>query len=310
VWVEDKLTIEDVQRACGIPVTPQAVTAAHVVLLEACDTVCQEILIPRIRQVPQPSARQTALIVLFYRMMGFVQTVVRLQSPVHQQSLTSAERSVIELWIDMELLHRDVIPDGVEKIVALVDFQKLKAARRTVRFFADHPELDATPSKAIPHRGFIDAKGVEVEATAKRLWPRPDGKSPKPDHWTGVNLEVRAKILGVSEELQVLEGYDMRNFAVHTGLAGVMGFDATAFEIMCSQAVQGISACMLSALKIMGEELDVHAHVDVYDKIIAALENVAGFVIVDNALRALGESQRYWWHKGPRPTVIATSDVH
>ena len=101
----------------------------------------------------------------------------------------------------------------------------------------------------------------------------------------------------------------MRNFAVHTGLAGVMGFDANAFEIMCSQAVQGISACMLSALKIMGKELGVHAHVDVYDKIIADLENVAGFVIVDNALRAQGEPQRYWWHKGPWPSPTRESSL-
>lgn len=306
MWIEDRLTVDDVRRASGIPITPRAVAAAHVALLEACDTVCQEILIPLIRQVPQAPPRQTALSGLFYRMMGFAQTAVRLQSPVHQQSLTSAERSVIELWIDMELLHRDVVPEGVEKILAFVDVQKLKAARRTVRFFVDHPELDETPSKATRHQGFIDAKAVEVEATAQRLWPRPDGRPPKPDHWSGFNLEIRAKMLGVPEELQVLEGYDMRNFAVHTGLAGVMGFDAKAFEIMCSQAVQGISACMLSALKIMGKELDVHSHVAVYDQIIADLENVAGFVTIDNALRAQGEPQRYWWHKGPDPSPTPT----
>ena len=144
MWVEDKLTVDDVQRASGIPITPRAVAAAHVALLEACDTVCQEFVIPLIRQVPQPPLRQTALIGLFYRMMGFVQTAAQLQSPVHQQSLTSAERSVIELWIDMELLHRDVRPDGVEKIVAFVDFQKLKElggpcdSSRTTRSWTRH----------------------------------------------------------------------------------------------------------------------------------------------------------------------------
>jgi hypothetical protein len=95
--------------------------------------------------------------------------------------------------------------------------------------------------------------------------------------------------------------YDMRNFAVHTALAGVMGFDATSFEIMCSQAVQGISACMMSALKIMGRELNVYAQVDVYDRILGHLEHVAGFTVIDNVLRSQGEPQRYRWHKGPWP---------
>ncbi len=178
MWFEDKLTEEDVRRASGIPMTPRAAAAGHVALLQACDTVCQEILIPLIQQMPQHPPRQTALIGLFYRMMGFSNTAKVLQSSVHQQSLTSAERSVIELWIDMELIHRDVIADGAEKIMAFMDFQKLKAARRTVSFFRKHPELDETPSKATPHYGFIDAKGAAVEATARRLWPRPDGRAP------------------------------------------------------------------------------------------------------------------------------------
>jgi hypothetical protein len=228
-----------------------------------------------------------------------------LQSTEHQQSLTSAERSVIELWIDMELLHRDVIPGAVEKFRAFIDFQKLKAARRTVRFFAEHPELDKTPSKATPFQGFIDARAAEVDAAAQRLWPRPDGKRPKPGHWSGASLEARAKMLGIPEELLVLEGYDMRNFAVHTGLVGFLGLDVNAFEIMCAQAVRGISVCMVSALKILGKELNVRAHVDAYDKIIADLEDVPAFVTIDNALRAQGEPQRYWWHGGP-PAGAAT----
>jgi hypothetical protein len=102
-------------------------------------------------------------------------------------------------------------------------------------------------------------RGTQVETTTRRLWPRDDGKAPKPDHWSGISLPERAEKLGLEEELRVLEGYDMRNFAVHTGLTGIMGFDANAFEIMCSQAVHGIAECMMSALKIMGRELNIRA---------------------------------------------------
>ncbi len=53
---------------------------------------------------------------------------------MHQQSLTSAERSIIELYIDMELVHRNVIADAIEKFNAFTDYQKLKAARRIDTF--------------------------------------------------------------------------------------------------------------------------------------------------------------------------------
>ena len=58
-----------------------------------------------------------------------------------QQSITSAERSVLELYVDMELLHRDSIEHSVTKVLTFVDFQKLKAAKRVDRFYREHPAL-------------------------------------------------------------------------------------------------------------------------------------------------------------------------
>jgi len=222
MYIEDNLTEDDVKRIDQAWITPRVVAAGHVQLLEACDTVCHEIVIPIIRQDPNRPQRQVALIVLFYRILGFCQTATKLQAAVHQQSLTSAERSVIELWLDMELLHRNVFPDGVERIMTFVEYQKLKAARRAVRFVEQHPELDETPSQATRQKAFIDANATAIDAKVQALWRRPDGRPSKPDHWSGMNLEGRAQRLGLDEEFKVLDGYDMRNFAVHTGLTGVI----------------------------------------------------------------------------------------
>jgi hypothetical protein len=41
---------------------------------------------------------------LYCRSVGFCRAASELQSVVHQQSLTSAERSVIELYVDMKLV--------------------------------------------------------------------------------------------------------------------------------------------------------------------------------------------------------------
>lgn len=57
------------------------------------------------------------------RAIGHV--VPRLNSLVHQQTVTSAERSVIELWLDIKLLHQNVLTDGPERLFAFGGYQKL-----------------------------------------------------------------------------------------------------------------------------------------------------------------------------------------
>jgi hypothetical protein len=111
------------------------------------------------------SARETILLGLYYRSIGFCRTATQLKSAVHQQSLTSAERSVIELCVDMELIHRNAIPDAVEKFDAFTDVQKLRAARRIDRFFAENPELDSAPSSASVHREFTRTTLLESKHT-------------------------------------------------------------------------------------------------------------------------------------------------
>ena len=38
---------------------------------------------------------------VYYRSIGFCRTAIRLKSAIHQQTLTSAERSAIELYVDL-----------------------------------------------------------------------------------------------------------------------------------------------------------------------------------------------------------------
>ena len=98
---------------------------------------------------------------------GFCRTAIELKSVIHQQSLTSAERSVIELYVDMELVHRNAIPDAVAKVIAFGDSQKLKAARRMDKFFTDNPGLDKQPSKATAHRAFIASEEQRIVQTGR-----------------------------------------------------------------------------------------------------------------------------------------------
>jgi hypothetical protein len=67
-----------------------------------------------------------------------------------------------------------------------------------VLFYAAYPALDKTPSEATrPAQTFVEANAVDIDAKCEVLWPSRDGKRWKPDHWSAMNLETRAKRLGL-----------------------------------------------------------------------------------------------------------------
>ena len=111
---------------------------------------------------------------------------------VRNQQYADSERSIIELYVDMELIHRNVIPNAIEKFEAFSEVQKLKAARRIDKFFAENPDLDKHPSRATVHREYIKNNATQIDARTKELW----GDGRKPEHWSGQNLIDRAKPLG------------------------------------------------------------------------------------------------------------------
>ena len=115
---------------------------------------------------------------------------------------------------------------------------------------------------------------------------------------TDLNLLDRAKKLDKTIELLVVEGYDMRNYAVHTGLAGVANLDKSAFEIMCAQSLEAIGHCMLGELHILGKEFELYKVIPNYWTLVDELDRVQIYAFADKALQSLGEPSRFFLHKG------------
>jgi hypothetical protein len=293
VYIENHLTDDDMQRAhdrCPDPPPATLLAGSYLSLLETIDIFTRESVHPVTTGLLALTPRETVVLGLYYRSLGFCRTAIELKSVIHQQSLTSAERSVIELYIDMELVHRNAIPDAIEKFNAFTDYQKLKAARRMDAFFAENPALDANPSKATVHREFITKNVVRIGADVARLW----GANARPEHWSGLNLVDRSKKLDKNAEYLVIKDYDRRNFSVHTGLAGVVNLSPAAFESMCAFALNLIGDCMLSELHILGKELRLDDAIPHYQETLDEIGRVQVFAFVDKILQSLGEPSRYW----------------
>ena len=71
-------------------------------------------------------------------------------------------------------------------------------------------------------------------------------------------------MLGKDFEQLVTHGYDMRNFAVHTGLTGVMGLESKIFEMIAARSLHGIVECMRGELRIIGHEFGMATDVPRY----------------------------------------------
>ena len=296
---ENLLTNEDIERAAKLPVTPQIMTGAAMSQLNAIEAFWTDIIHPHVHQHATLPLRQLAIASLGDRLIGHARVVPKLNSLVFQQTATAAERSVIELWLDIQLLHRNVFADGVERLFAFAEYQKLKSARRTVRFFAEHPQLDESPSAASPHQAYITANADRVDAQTFELWGTPGQKPPKPEHWTAMNIPERARAVGPEAQLLVLHGYDMRNFAVHSGVAGIMNVPATAHELIFVQSVANISKCLLEVLRIVGLELEIPKSIEAYSGIVDYLEDLMVYAVSDAGLRQQGEPQRLFFRTGP-----------
>src|SRR5689334_6213457 len=146
MYFDNRLTDDDMQRAhdaCPNPPPALLMAGSYCALLEAIDIFTQESVHPVTSAMLNLSDREKVILGLYYRSIGFCRTAIELKSAIHQQALTSMERSVIELYVDMELVHRNAIPDALAKILTFTDWQKLKAARRMDAFFRDNPTLDA-----------------------------------------------------------------------------------------------------------------------------------------------------------------------
>src|SRR5207247_1690275 len=128
------------------------------------------------------------------------------------------------------------------------------------------------------------------------------------EHWSAMNVPDRAKAVSPEAQLLVLHGYDMRNFAVHSGVSGITNVPATAQELTFVQSVANVARCLLEALRIMGTELEIPKSVEAYIGIVDYLDDLMPYAVADAVLRLQGEPQRLFFRAGPWSVTSEPSD--
>jgi hypothetical protein len=190
---------------------------------------------------------------LFLRGLGWLGTLSELKHPQHFQAALAGTRTLLELAIDLALLHHDRANCTPVKMVAWERSAKLKAAERTRRRFAGR----LLPPEHQPRINFITNHGVAIRAERAAMWPgraRPDAH---PDRWTNRSLEADA------EAADGFGGYGLRDYydgrfaelcwGTHgSGLAGVRFVPEDTFPMLIASAFQDSArlAVLLSELTL------------------------------------------------------------
>ncbi len=252
-------------------------------------------LLPSLNTLVNPTPKELALNLLFGRVRLLIETLLVLTNVRHFQSIVGASRTAVELYVDMHLLARDAMPDGVEKFFAFDGVQRLKSARRMVDFHDKHPALRERGVE--PFRKFAAEQGAAIDADRIRLW----GKRAKPDHWTNTNLYKRPKPLGPEFERLVNDGYDYRNWLVHSGAAGVNGLGDEVLKALAANALHVVHTVAIGALDLVAGAFHIRGTIDDFAARIEELKLIPGFVMTDIRLRSLGEPQRVFITHPERP---------
>ena len=136
------------------------------------------------------------------------------------------------------------------------------------------------------------------------------GKGSKPVHWSGLDLLNRSKKLDKHIEYLAIKDDDKRNFAIHTGVAGILNLSPTNFEAMCAFALNVIGDCLLAELHILGDELKLADAIPNYTAILEELDKVQVYAFADKTLQAIGEPTKYHVHAGePSASVKVSGSV-
>jgi hypothetical protein len=292
--IRNQLSEDDIRRTEGVEPTPLMIAKANYCGIEACDVFAKKFLNPIIATQLSLSDREKTIVGHYYRIIAYGRSLLALNDAIHFQSVASAARSILELYLDMEIFHRNLFADGVLRVAAFVEAQKLKAARKTLAFFAANPTLLASPSAVNPQDEYVRSNEARIDAQSAGIWGQDRKGKPKvPDHWTEWDVKSRATKLGKEFELLVNDGYDHRNFLVHTGITGVSGLNQTDFTILCALSYKTIHACILGAFTILVKEVKLEAALEPFDEQREQLRRIPLWVLADEVLKSRGEPGRF-----------------
>ncbi len=167
--MECPFTAGNVERADQVQVTPRIYANATFGGVRALRVFSEVHLKPLLQGLLIMTARERAVLGLYYRLTAYLASLRRPDGTIHFQSIAATARSVFELSLDLALLGADTTNESVDRLAAFTRIERYRVARRLVKFYATHP-LPPDFKITEQRRACADARETtEVEALAQPL---------------------------------------------------------------------------------------------------------------------------------------------
>jgi hypothetical protein len=198
-----------------------------------------------------PTQREICFIANYYRSFANVETILALNHVKHVQGIASAARSLFEIAVDVALI--DQIPQGPEKILAIIEVERMRSAQAVIDFKAANPtsQLDTTTFQE-----FIRLEGARITALRESLWP----KRPDVQHWSLYKMQKRVEKLGPPFTEIYAVDYPRLSWYIHSGLTGFANLQKESFDLMAGIAFNIAVKSYMALMTAMLEEFKLSKH--------------------------------------------------
>jgi hypothetical protein len=195
--------------------------------------------------------RDTCLKGLFLRARAWMHSLEKLNHSMHIQAISVANRALLEITVDMHLLHHDKTNESGWKMYQWGLSERMRAAEILVEYY-DGLGLPV-PDSCKPLETSYNNEKAMVDHMRRTLWPnKKDLSKPRhPDRWTG-----RANLFEDIKEVDRLYGpsiksdlgatlteyyrteYRKMNWQIHSGVAGLWNVSPEAMNLICAMALK------------------------------------------------------------------------
>lgn len=287
----------DVRRAQQVPVTPSLVANATFEGVRAALAYWMFHLRPVLQGLINQTPRERSFLTLFYRVVGYLASIWRLDGPAHVQAIAGSARSLFELGLDISLFSHDPTNESLDRIEAFTRVERYRVAKKLADFYAARQVprgLNLTQQRAVVANA---AERTAVEALVERYWGRNrHGELNWPKHWSRFpEARGRAQQAGGEWEERYVRHYYMLSWHIHSGLAGVANLPREAFDVFAAQAHQLATDIALDCYEVAGAELHLPAAIANWRDHQNFLSHVIGMALVDGRLHSLGEPVRFFY---------------
>jgi Family of unknown function (DUF5677) len=247
---------------------------------------------------PDTGYRDACMKGLWFRARAWMQSLEVLNHAKHVQAISVANRALLEITVDMVLLHHDKTNSSGWKMFQWGMSERMRAAEQTVKFYEE--QGTAVPEKYKALENFFLNEKTIVDDYRIKLWPntRNPQKAVHPARWTGssdlsVDIKEADRLygrqtkadLGLTLQEYYRTEYRKMNWQIHSGIAGIWNFEAPAFELIAGMSLKWAADFGMLCTKVALMDFGYHHAVEGLSKEWEAVKSRREFVFAETQNR-------------------------